>query len=138
MAKIGKRNYPAVTYLDTGKWFTGYVGDIEHPKHIEYDTHIEKELCLRYSSYLRGMSAANIILEDEDGFNYLMSMSGFNLLMSLVTHSKASLREAELVGYNMDLESSLCGNGVWFTGTFCQTKQGQNYFIEPLQLKRYK
>lgn len=154
MAKIGKRKYPAV-YDRNGKWFTGWEGDVHTgpvPEHvvgnpywedkfgfIKSDDHVAAKLELQYVRYSRGRSAANIIMQDIYGNTYAMSLSGFDILMKLTHWPRLKLRKEGYVGSldsqdKYDISSCRNGDGEWFEGTFCQTKQGQNYFIEPCEV----
>lgn len=155
MAKMGKRKYPAV-YDKHGKWFTGYEGDIytgEIPEnlkgnsywedrygYIKNDDHVTRKLELKYVRYSRGRSAANIILQDKEGKHYALSMSGFDILIKLTQWSRASLREEGYVTpegedkFDITCYRDMASGGEWYSGTFCQTKQGQNYFIEPCEV----
>ena len=121
---LNKRKYPSVIYQSTGKWFTGYMGDYvtqvstqewknnRYPLCTESNDHVTNKLSLKYRSYSRGRSAANIIMEDLDGDTYLMSMSSFHDMMCAFNNSEVYLE-----------------NDHWFVGDFMQVKQGQNYFI---------
>lgn len=154
MAKILKRKYPAV-YNREGKWFTGWEGDaISSPipedrkgdlywekrhGYVRSENHTSENLVLQYHGYSRGRSAANIELVDKEGFVYYMSMSGFDLLMRITDSPRSEQREKGWLSrpvdkYDIARETNLNGGGVWFRGTFCQTKQGQNYFIEPCEM----
>lgn len=133
MAKLGKRKYPALYNKGTGVWFTGYASSRVETDSVNF--HETDQLELQYVGFRRGMSASNIIMKDLYDNEYLMSMSGFDLLMRIVDSPAALLREEGLTNFDIMRKTSLTGNGVWFTGTFCQTKQGQNYFIEPVEVR---
>ena len=134
MAKVGKRSYPALLYKTTGIWYTGYALEYNMDLYVDRsDKHEVRELSLQYAGYQRGRSAANIEMVDEQGQKYLMSMSGFDLLMKLCDGTAELLKN--LPGhYDILRKTCLNGGGVWFCGSFCQTKQGQNYFIEPAEI----
>lgn len=156
MAKIGKRKYPAI-FHDNGKWYTGYEEYAspepcpDHLKDNEWlsryyswkssDVHEARVLELQYSGYSRGRSAANIHLVDREGFEYIMSMSGFDLLMKITCSSRERLREQGMISYekgelfDISIVTDMGGRGKWFRGNFCQTKQGKNYFIEPCEVR---
>lgn len=138
MARIGKRNYPALVMKETGKFYTGYQGDsycCPQGEVIKVSDHKSVNLCLQYLTYSRGRSAANVEMVDKEGFVYTMSMSGFDLMMQLMDHPSSVLREKGIRdSFNIGRQTNLNGGGVWYTGTFCQTKQGQNYFIEPCEV----
>lgn len=131
MSKLNKRKYPAVVHKDNGKWFTGYCeeyivkSDLDdwrvgrYPICEESDEHITKTLSVKYKTYERGRSAANIVLEDNEGFPYSLSMSSFDKLM---TASNDPNNQAV----------TLNANG-WFIGEFMQIKQGSNYFISVVE-----
>uniref|UniRef100_A0AAU8GHZ6 Uncharacterized protein n=1 Tax=Salmonella phage vB_SEnST11_KE22 TaxID=3161173 RepID=A0AAU8GHZ6_9CAUD len=137
MAKLGKRKYPALYNKNTGLWYTGYAHDWKMEEKVDKsDKHEIRHLEIQYSEFSRGMSAANIIMKDENGYPYLMSLSGFDLLMKLVDAPADLLRKENLTKYDILRKTSLSGNGVWYVGSFCQTKQGQNYFIEPVEVSR--
>lgn len=133
MKKLNKRKYPAVVVKDSGKWFTGYYGEyLTEPSENEYfnrmyplceesDTHITSELSVKYKTYSRGRSAANIILEDSEGYEYMLSMSSFDKLMKAANDPHNSV-------------VTLNSNG-WFIGEFMQVKQGSNYFISVVEEK---
>lgn len=135
MAKLLKnRKYQALYNKGTNTWFTGYPGSY-NVQVDRSDNHEIRHLELQYYGYTRGRSAANVQLRDEHDNLYLMSMSGFDLLMKLTDAPAAILREENLTQYDIQRKTSLVGGGVWFTGSFCQTKQGENYFIEPVEVR---
>lgn len=136
MAKIGKRNYESITI--GGKFFTGWYGDIQKSNgHFvnrknevaEVDvSHKPQKLVLKYVGYSRGQSAANILFEDTEGYRYQMSLSGFDLMMQILSVPAGKLPEYDV----LEFWAAFGGpSSKWYTGYFCQTKQGQNYFIEP-------
>lgn len=136
MAKLGKRKYPALYNKDTGAWYTGYENDYGIERKVEKsEQHQIRHLEIQYTGFSRGRSAANIDIVDSDGNKYIMSMSGFDLLMKLVDAPASLLREEKLTNFDIMRKTSLVGGGVWYTGSFCQTKQGQNYFIEPVEVR---
>lgn len=137
MAKMGKRKYPSLYNKNTGIWYTGYAHDWGmEEKVLESDGHEVRELKLQYSGYGRGRSAANIYMTDDKGNSYAMSMSGFDLLMRITDSPYSQQREDGIYNkFDIQRATSLSGAGVWFTGSFCQTKQGQNYFIEPCEVR---
>lgn len=134
MANVGKRKYPALIERTSGKWYTGYEHDWNLGETVDkLDTHEIRKLELQYAGYSRGRSAANIMMKDKEGFEYRMSMSGFDLLITLTDAPAEELREHQ--DYDIERKTSMTGKGVWYCGSFCQTKQGQNYFIEPAEAK---
>lgn len=136
MAKLGKRTYPALYSKENGSWYTGYAQEGGLSKRVtKSDNHEKRYLELQYCGVSRGMSAANILMKDEYGYLYSMSMSGFDLLMKLVDATADVLRNEKLTNFDLLRKTSLTGNGVWYVGYFCQTKQGQNYFIEPVEVR---
>lgn len=135
MAKLGKRKFPALYNKSTGLWYTGYAHDWRLEEKVnKSDNHEIRRLKLQYHGVSRGMSAANIEMKDENGYLYLLSMSGFDLLMKLVEAPESQLQHEKLTNFDIMRKTSLIGGGVWYTGSFCQTKQGQNYFIEPVEV----
>ena len=140
--KLNKRKYPAVVYdggEKDGKWYTGWEGDIRVEEdrdkyhwmpsqtHKIVDQHISRKLELRYNTYSRGRSAANIHLEDKDGHMYELSMSAFD---TLLTATMRPSRETSDM-YDVAMSTDMLDGSVWFRGFFVQVKQGQNYFIAP-------
>lgn len=131
MSKLNKRKYPAVVEKDSGKWFTGYCGHYRtassdnewfnnrHPLYEESSEHTTKTLSVKYKTYERSRSAANIVLEDVDGYTYSLSMSSFDKLMLAINDP-----DNDLVKLN--------ANG-WFIGEFMQIKQGTSYFISVVE-----
>lgn len=136
MAKLGKRGYPALYLKGSNAWYTGYAHDWKMEDKVDVsDRHEIRELKLQYTGFIRGRSAANIEMVDQDGNKFLMSMSGFDLLMK-IADAPASVKRAEnLGGYDILRITQHGGFGVWYIGSFCQTKQGQNYFIEPVEVR---
>ena len=136
MAKLGKRGYPALYLKGSNVWYTGYAHDWKMEDKVDVsDRHEIRELKLQYTGFSRGRSAANIEMVDQNGNKFLMSMSGFDLLMKIVDAPASIKRSEKLGGYDILRSASLCGFGVWYIGSFCQTKQGQNYFIEPVEVR---
>ena len=136
MAKLAKRKYPAAVFKESRKWYTGYEHDVNcyQEKTVDLlDNHEIKKLELQYAGYRRGRTAAHILMKDKDGFQYLMSMSGFDLLLTLT--DAPAVKRREIQGYDVVRQTSLIDGAVWYCGSFCQTKQGQNYFIEPVEIK---
>lgn len=138
--KLNKRKYPAVVYDGgdkDGKWYTGWEGDIRLEKdpdwylkwqtHKIQDGHVSRKLELRYNTYSRGRSAANIHLEDKDGHMYELSMSAFDQLLTATMRPVSETTDQ----YDISMETNLLDGSVWFRGYFVQVKQGQNYFIAP-------
>jgi hypothetical protein len=142
MKKLKKRKYPAVDHTNhneigtvaDGKWYTGWQGDIraagdgwdeDEAYHVLSSDHEVRKLRVRYCGYARGRSAAEIIVEDEQGFRYSMSMSGFDILMITANRPPRETRDK----FEIFTERNLTGDGTWWVGNFIQTKQGQNYFI---------
>src|SRR6056300_1451877 len=122
MSKLNKRKYKAVIEKLTGKWFTGYSEEYltegsdndywnrRYPLCQESNEHVTMELSLKYSTYERGRSAATIVMVDQEGYRYELTLSSFDKLM---TASNDPFNETV----------SLNANG-WFIGTFMQMKQG--------------
>lgn len=136
MAKLGKRGYPALYLKGSNTWYTGYAHDGKMEDKVDVsDRHEVRELKLQYTGFSRGRSAANIEMADQDGNKFLMSMSGFNLLMKIVDAPASVKRAEKLGGYDILRHTHHGGFGVWYIGSFCQTKQGQNYFIEPVEVR---
>lgn len=138
--KLNKRKYPAVVYDGgdkDGKWYTGWEGDIslegdpdhyrKYQTHKIQDGHVSRRLELRYNTYSRGRSAANIHLEDKDGHMYELSMSAFDQLLTATMRPASETTDQ----YDISMETNLLDGSVWFRGYFVQVKQGQNYFIAP-------
>lgn len=136
MSKLGKRGYPVLYLKGSNAWYTGYAHDWKMEDKADVsDRHGVRELKLQYAGFSRGRSAANIETVDQDGNKFLMSMSGFDLLMK-IADAPASVKRAEkLGGYDILRHTHHGGFGVWYIGSFCQTKQGQNYFIEPAEVR---
>lgn len=127
MSKLKKRKYKAVIEKACGKWFTGYAehyltelsDNVYHNERFplceESDNHVTRKLSVKYLTYERGRSAANIIMVDADNYRYSLSMSSFHKLMS---------------GANDPINQSISLNtNGWFIGEFMQIKQGSTYFI---------
>lgn len=136
MAKLGKRGYLALYLKGSNVWYTGYAHDWKMEDKVDVsDRHEIRELKLQYTGFSRGRSAANIEMVDQDGNKFLMSMSGFDLLMKIVDAPASVKRPEKLGGYDILRITQHGGFGVWYIGSFCQTKQGQNYFIEPVEVR---
>ena len=98
MAKLGKRGYPALYLKGSNAWYTGYAHDWKMEDKVDVsDRHEIRELKLQYTGFSRGRSAANIEMVDQGGNKFLMSMSGFDLLMKIVD-APASVKRAEKLG----------------------------------------
>lgn len=137
MAKLGKRGYPALYLKGSNAWYTGYAHDWKMEDKVDVsDRHEVREMKLQYTGFSRGRSAANIEMVDQGGNKFLMSMSGFDLLMKIVDAPENVQKAEKLGGYDIHRETSMLGHGVWYIGSFCQTKQGQNYFIEPVEERK--
>lgn len=142
MAKINKdRKYFAVYDKKSGKFYTGWDGSIVSEPYIlrgvEHDArevlekvHSPQCLEIQYCGYGKGRSAANLYFEDRDGYQYEMGMKGFDLLMRLMNRPSSEIEEK----YDIKHKRNTPEDGSWITGTFCQTKQGAQYFIETMEL----
>jgi len=127
MSKLKKRKFKAVVEKESGKWYTGYVEHYltslsdnqyyneRYPLCIESDNHVVTNLSLKYSTYERGRSAANIVMVEADGYTYNLSMSSFDKLM--------------LGANDPDNKNISLNDEGWFIGEFMQIKQGSTYFI---------
>lgn len=132
-----KRNYPSLTMVSNGKWYTGYSEQYDlKDKCFFSDDHEVRKLKLQYKGFTRGRSAANIIMADDEGFEYAMSLSAFDLLIQVVDFSvKRQKEEGSYDNYDISRLTGLNGQGVSYEGMFCQAKQGQNYFIQPAKVR---
>ena len=120
-SKMSKRKWEPLYNLD-GTWYTGWQHDARCSQ--EYCRghqvvnarvgvgHAVVDMTVKLAGYGRGRSAANFYVEDLNGRDYMMSMSGFYSLLEQVLS-----KDIELL------------DGGYFIATFMQTKQGANYFI---------
>lgn len=137
MKKLSKRNYPSLTLVSNGKWYTGYSEQYDlKDKCFFSDDHEVRLLRLQYNGFTRGRSAANIIMVDREGFKYMMSLSAFDLLMQVTDMSvQRQKEEGSYDKYDISRLTGLNGQGVSYEGMYCQIKQGQNYFIQPAKVR---
>lgn len=150
---LKRRNYPALTVQGSGgKWYTGWDGDAFTDTGIEAykkqypradmdrmfegktsrtrvdasTTHETRKLRLQFKDTAKGRSSAVAIFEDEEGFEYTMTLNTLGLILSLLHHPRGVMHQIHDTS-----ETRMQGKGTFIEGTFVQAKKGQNYFIEP-------
>ncbi|QDP60472.1 MAG: hypothetical protein GOVbin1096_100 [Prokaryotic dsDNA virus sp.] len=116
-----KRSWQPWIVESTGKWYTGY----DQTNYYERQTgekvktskypHEVRQLKLTPRYTITGRSSANMIFEDEQGFEYIMTLKGgFDLVKQLISKT-----------IECDGEYLIC--------EFVQVKKGANIFIEALE-----
>lgn len=129
MKDLSKRKYPALGAPSGGqrKWFTGWAGNTHGC--LQLAEHETRKLRLQFVRTEKGMSSATAIFKDEEDFEYEISFGSLEKILILLHHKRTDYHR------QYDISETRIHGSTWIEGTFMQIKRGQNYFIEPVEVR---